>query len=425
MGKGRELATAVWAYLRLEIPYLAQTLAEISLLVPLTLVLMPWARYWSPWVYFAILLCLMLLPFNLIRVLSLAGTAVGTQKLILSLTLLFAVVFALHTLLYENYPLLSLSWLGVIASHIRTSGYPFWQQDVTVLLIVLFVWWRGTRLLSRSTNIYLVGLELRLRLLVLAPIVALLAYWRLAWDVTPFLALTVGASLLLVPLARAEEAVQASDRAGLFELTPRWLLVVGGVNTAVVFLALWLAALPSQEQLFGPPQTALQLLTYTVILTLLQLLALPLFALLEILLTYLNILLAPIAQLLASLDFPLLPPLEEENMPPGAETIVQESNNPLAFLPILLFALFFLLIAFLIIYFTQRAVRRTHIQSRARRRPVQFRLDDEDADGGSLRILNVIKLTFLPRMNANEHELAFSFAFICVHSWLQPHQTLT
>jgi hypothetical protein len=39
--------------------------------------------------------------------------------------------------------------------------------------------------------------------------------------------------------------------------------------------------------------------------------------------------------------------------------------------------------------------------------------------------LNVIKLTFLPRMNANEHELAFSFVFIGVHSWLEPYQALT
>ncbi len=370
----RTTGTAVWAYIRLEVPYLAQAVAEIALLVPLTLVFMPWARYWSPWVYFWLLLCLMLIPFNLMRVLSVANTAVVIQRVVLGTGLFLSLFLGLRTLLYGQYPPFDLGWILVLASHILTAGYPFWMQDVTVLLVTFFVWWRGVRLLSRSSNLYLIGLQLRLRALVAAPVVAFLAYVRLDWDVTPFLALFLAANLLVVALARVDEVTQEGGEA-LFEITPSWLAVVGGVSTAVVLSGVWLASLASQEQFLGAPQLALQLMTYTVMLTLFALVGPLLITVLEQSILFFDFLLTPIAELLANFNLDFAPPLPPEQAEVGGEQAVEAGRN-LSFIPILLFALFFLFVAFLVLYSVRRSVGRTHVKRRASR-PVTLTLGEE------------------------------------------------
>ncbi|MCA9981506.1 MAG: DUF4129 domain-containing protein [Anaerolineales bacterium] len=397
MGRTRTVATAVWAYMRLEVPYIAQALSEMALFVPLTLVFMPWARYWSPWVYFGLLLCLMLIPFNLMRVLSLAGTAVEGQRIILGMGLVLALFAALRTLLYGQYSLFNLTWLIELGSHIRTSGYPLWTQDVTVLLVVLYCWWRGVRLAARSSNMYVIGLQLRVRALLVAPAVAFLAYLRLDWDVTPFLALFCLASLLVVALARAEE-VEQEGRGASFELTPGWLGLIFGVATAVVFTGVLLASLTSREQVLGAPQLALQFLAYSVVLTLVTLVGPLVFALLEQVVFYLAIVLAPVAQMLADFDLAIQPPEQVETT--GEQAI--ENSPDLSFVPVLIFALFFIFIAFIIIYSLRRAVRQTNVAGR-RTRPVTFTLDEELGDANSMwdRLRGVVPALRAWRMAAS------------------------
>lgn len=383
----RTMATAVWAYVRLEVPYLAQAVSEMALFVPLTLVFMPWARYWSPWTYFFLLLCLMLIPFNLMRVLSLAGTAVGVQRVVLGLGLLTVLFLGVQTLLYGDYGLFSFGWLGELASHIRTSGYPFWTQDVTVLLVVFFCWWRGVRLASRSSNLYMIGLQLRVRALIVAPAVAFLALMRLSWTVTPFLALFCLASLLVVALARAEEVEQESSSAS-FEITPGWLGLIFAAATAVVLSGVLLASMTTQEQVLGAPQLALQFLAYSVVLTLVMLTGPTLFAVLEQVVVYLAILLEPVAAMLANFNFTPPQPLEQAET--GGEQAV-EIGPDLSFVPILLFILFFAFIAFVVIYSVRRAVGQTNVAQR-RTKPVTLTLDEELLDGGSWwdRLRNVV-----------------------------------
>ena len=87
-----------WNTLRTELLYVVWALMEIALIVPVVLTVMNWARYWPPGQTAAWLLLLMLLPFNLARLLSLLGVSKQNQQTVLAVSLLLIVAYtALRT----------------------------------------------------------------------------------------------------------------------------------------------------------------------------------------------------------------------------------------------------------------------------------------------------------------------------------------
>ena len=70
---GSQLSYA-WQIFRHELLYILWALMELSFIVPLSLALMPWTRYWSPTQVVLWLLLIMLIPFNLSRFASILET---------------------------------------------------------------------------------------------------------------------------------------------------------------------------------------------------------------------------------------------------------------------------------------------------------------------------------------------------------------
>lgn len=298
------LVNHVWEYGRRELPYLAQALMELALFTPFCLAFMPWASLWSVPQFFLFLLGLVLIPFNLIRFLSLVEVPINQQRTILLIGLAVMIFTSMRTLLYTPESLFDLSWIGEFFTHIRSSGYPFWARDFIVLGIVVYLWWRGIRLVDRSRDIDMIGLQFRVRALLFAPLVIYFGSFRLAWSLTPFVLLFCFASLILIALARAEQ-VELETSGLSFPVTLSWLSVVGGAGLVIVFAGVLLASATTSESVFGPPQAAVRFASYSIFYTFINVVGPTFFVLFERLASLFEFLLAPIAAAIANIQFTL------------------------------------------------------------------------------------------------------------------------
>ncbi len=342
-----------WQYLRLEIPIWLWTLAEVSLLVPLSYALMPWARYWPPVVLTLFIGCLMLIPFNLIRLMSLTGLSLRRQRQILFASLLFVLLLSLRSLLYEPAGLLDLSWMVAVFDHLTAAGYPFWARDLGLIGLVLYGWWRGMTLFERPTSLTWVGLQFRVRALLFAPVIILLASRRLIIDMAPFLLLFGFAQLMVVALARAND-VQRQETGLAFHFQPRWLLVVSGAALIVVAAAGFIGYAVGSSGVGNPPQEAVLLGLTVIFFTLAYLLAPILFPLLEWLANSLVIALRPLARLISG--FQGLPGFQEEPQ----ELVAPEAGGLMAqyaaYLPAIIFLLILIGVIVLIVFLYTQVV---------------------------------------------------------------------
>lgn len=344
---------SLWSYTREEVPYLAQTLMEISLAVPLLLALMPWTRYWSPWLFFFLLLAYMSLPFNLMRLMNVWGVGVNYQRPVLTLTSVFCLVISVKWLLYTQLSFLDRTWLVELLQHINNAGYPFWMRDFSLIIIVLFFWWRGVRLAARYADMEVVGLQFRVRSLILAPAAIFLSSSRLGWPSTPFIMLFCFASLLLIVLSRAEQ-VQADETGFSFNPSPQWLALVVGLNLAVVYAGGTIAAALSGEQTLAVPQQAVRMTFFMILYTLITLGGPTLFVVLDWLALLLQPIMAPIAYLMSEFELPeFLQPTSEQLLPTVEGDNPQE--NPLSYVPVFIALIILLLIIFVISYAIQKS----------------------------------------------------------------------
>lgn len=294
----------IWEYGRRELPYLAQALMELALFTPFCLAFMPWASLWSVPQFFLFLLCLILIPFNLIRFLSLIEVPLNQQRTILLLGLVVIILISMRTLLYNPDSAFDLSWLGEFFVHIRSSGYPFWARDFIILGIVVYLWWRGIRLVDRSRDIDMIGLQFRIRALLFAPLVIYFGSFRLAWSLTPFILLFCFTSLILIALARAEQVER--EASGLsFPVTPSWISMVGAAGLAIIFVGVLLASATTSESVFGPPQAAVRFASYSIFYTFINVVGPTFFVLFERLASLLEFFLAPIAAAIANIQITL------------------------------------------------------------------------------------------------------------------------
>ena len=296
----QEPLTAVWHFSRHEILYLLWALMEISLVAPIFLAAMPWARFWSPGIFSLWLLLLMLIPFNLIRVMSLITIPKDQQRLILVGGLFFTILLSLRTLLYEPTSLIDLAWLRDFFTHAGEPANPLWGRDVAVFLMVSLMWWRGISLAGRSVDIGDVGIRFRIFSLFIAILVAGVAESLVTYSVTPFVLLFFFSSLMAIVLTRIEQL--ENDQTGRsFPLGPRWVAIVALAAFLVVFIVGILAGIASGTAVdsivgwLAPLWQAIRFLT-TAVLSIISYFSIPFIIIIEWLLNLLIGLVGPFLQ---------------------------------------------------------------------------------------------------------------------------------
>jgi hypothetical protein len=279
-----------WRYLRHELLYVAWAMMEIALIAPLAMAALPWARYWPSAQVAVWLTLIMLIPFNLNRLMSLLRVPVQRQQVVMVVGLLLAILLSMRMLLFEPASPFDFGWIRAFYSHIAETGNPYWGRDVAVFVLVTFFWWRGIALAGRHVDMKSLGLRFRLSALIFAPIVVLIASGLADWNVIPFILLFFLASLLAMALTRAEQLEQ--DRSGKsFAMSPRWLAAVTLAALAIILAGLMLASLASGQSILGlagwlqPVWLAIYFAATTII-GLLAHLALPLLTVLSIILQW-------------------------------------------------------------------------------------------------------------------------------------------
>lgn len=235
----------LWGHFQRELIFISWATMEIALLTPTSMALMPWTGFWSPAQVALWLLCLLLLAFNLIRLMSLLWLNAEIQRNILVAGFLALVFVTFPILLYQQGSIFDLSWLAGFFENLAGEGNQLWTRDLSLFLLMLLVWWRGIRLAGQNLSVHRAGLRLRIGGLLLAP----LAIWsarRLAWDVTPYVLLFFFAGLTAVALARAEQ--NEKEWSGLSALmSPRWLLYIVAYSVVTVLSAATVAAFVSGD----------------------------------------------------------------------------------------------------------------------------------------------------------------------------------
>lgn len=342
---------AIWRYGRHELPHLARTGMEIALVVPFCLAFMPWARFWSPWAFAVFAAVLMLLPFNLLRLMDVMGVSVGKQRGVLLGSLLLVLGVSIRMLLYDGFAWWDVRWMGEVVSHLNASGYPFWARDFLLLFFILYLWGRGVGLTQKLWNIEALGLQFRMRALLFAPVVVYLATTRLLFDITPFVVLFCLCSVLMLAVVRAEQ-VEREATGMAFPITPRWLGMIGGASVAVCFVGVLLASATTADSILGAPQLAVRFLSYTVFFVVANLIGPLLFETLNWLAVVLGVVFRPIAQ--ALYEFEGLEDVLPEDLGADPNVLPEDVPVDLSFLPALLVVGFVTLLVVSIVLMVRR-----------------------------------------------------------------------
>jgi len=241
-------AATVWGTVRHELLFLSYAVLEVALLTPVVLVILGWARYWPAWLVALWLLLIMLLPLNLVRLMTLLQIEVGRQRRLLMIALMLVVFSSWRLLLYATGGLFDFGWLRVFASNLAEAGNLVWTRDLSVFLITVLAWYRGVRLAGRLPEINNVGLRLRLGGLILAPLIIWFSSSFLSVSVVPFILAFFLAALVAVTLVRAEN-VEQEQRGTAATLNARWFAVVAAAALGIVLLGSVLTAFLSGNSL--------------------------------------------------------------------------------------------------------------------------------------------------------------------------------
>ena len=282
----------VWHYARPEFLYLSWAAMEVAMITPVAMALMPWARFWSPLAFGLWIMLVILLPFNLSRLMSLRKVAVFKQQNLILLAFLITFLLSMRLLLYTQTPLLSLAWMGEAFSHFSIARHPFLSRDIMIFILLSVLWWRGISLAGRTVDINALGLRVRVGALILAPLVIVLGQLLLSWSVAPFLLLFLFSSLVAIALTRAEQL--ELERTGQnYPMSPRWFGVVAGTSAIIVVTSWIIAAVVSGEYVpiflgWLTPLWLAGLFAGTVIFTAITYLSLPALAMLEQIALFIN-----------------------------------------------------------------------------------------------------------------------------------------
>lgn len=226
---------SIWGTVRHELLFLSFALMETALLTPVVLVILGWARYWPASLVMLWLLLIMLLPLNLVRLMTLLHVGLGRQRQALMVALLLMVVLSWRQLLYAPAGPFDFGWLGQFAANLAEGDSLVWARDLSIFVITVLVWWRGIRLATRQPAIGNVGLRLRLGGLILAPLMLWFSARFLTVSIVPFLLLFFLAALTAVALVRAEN-IEQEQRGTAATLNARWFAVVAAAALGIVLV---------------------------------------------------------------------------------------------------------------------------------------------------------------------------------------------
>ena len=240
---------SIWGYTRHELIYLSWALMELALITPVILSILNWTRYWPIGQVTLWLLLLMLLPFNMIRLMSLLELPRERQRWIMVTALLVLTFLSLRTILHDPQSVFDMGWLGNFYRSLAEEGNQLWTRDIALFLITCFMWWRGIRLTYHIPNMHKAGLRFRVGGLLLAPLVIWIAADLLLANVMSFILLFFTAALTTIALIRAEETEQERTRQSA-SLTPQWVGSIFVAALGIVFTASFLATIISGQ----PPE---------------------------------------------------------------------------------------------------------------------------------------------------------------------------
>lgn len=236
----------MWARAQHELLFITWGVMETALLLPISLALMPWARYWQRGQVLLWLLLLLFFAFNLTRLLAALQLPGDQQRNLMAVALLLTIFLSLRTLVHEPTSLFDFSWIGRFVQDVGEAGNSRWTQDISLFAVIVIVWYRGIRLAGREFDINKIGLWLRVGSLLLAPLIIWLGSVRLQWDVTPYLLLYFLAALTAVSLIRAEQVEQERSIRSA-SLHPRWLAAIFLASLLTILLGGFLAILISGD----------------------------------------------------------------------------------------------------------------------------------------------------------------------------------
>ncbi len=262
-----------WHLLRHELLFLAWAGMDATLLACLAIAFTPWARYWPGWQLTLLLFLLVLIPFNLARLIAMGRMRPGRQQLLLAGLVVPVIFLALGQLVYQRSALFGLGWLPQFFRNLTESGNPFWIRDLVVIFLVSLAWARGISLSGREVDVDRLGLRFRLDALILAPLLLVLAGPRLAVRVAPLVLAFFLAALLAIALTRAEQTEAGEGRRG-HAMSARWFAAVAAASLALVLVGGAFTALTGNSPLafmnawLGPVWLAASMGGTTVITTL-------------------------------------------------------------------------------------------------------------------------------------------------------------
>ncbi len=281
----------LWNVAKQELLYLSWALMEIALLTPLALTIMGWALFWPAGRVALWLLLIMLLPFNLVRILSALQQGKKIQRRVLIGALLLTLLLTWRLLLFDSVQFLDFSWLSDLLANIGASS-SLWSRTLILFLLIIFTWWRGLRLVQLTPDLHKTGLRLRVGIFLFIPIALLPRPGNDTWGVLPFVLLFFLAGLTTVALIRAEQIER--ERSGFSaSLSPRWVGTIILVSLMVVLAAAVFAILAGGETLtqvmewLSPLRTAILIGTSVALATAFYL-ASPLLFILNIFMTWLS-----------------------------------------------------------------------------------------------------------------------------------------
>lgn len=236
----------VWGYLQHEILYLTWILMEVALLTPLLASLLPAVHSWPPELLLMWLLLLVYLPFNLVRLMSTLDWPRSRQRVILAVAVPLIYFFSLRALFYQPISLFDFSWIGQFFGTAAESGNAEWQQNLAWFVLIVFLWWRGLRLIGKSFSINNAGRRLRVGGLLLAPIIILVSMGHVPWSIVPFILIFFFASLTAVALSRVEE-IEKQQSGHSVSLNPKWLFAVGLAAMLLILVTAFITFLVSGQ----------------------------------------------------------------------------------------------------------------------------------------------------------------------------------
>jgi hypothetical protein len=181
------------------------------------------------------LLAIMMLALYLTRLFNQSSVSLGVQRTVTLVIALSSTLLLLKLRVYSNYAVTDLSWLSRLAREMADILQRV-PVSLIVLLIGLYLWWRGIEIAQKSLSLESVGFSFRLGIIAFLWLY-LARVLFFAADALPYPLLYFLVGLIAVGLARVEEVSQS--RAGIRSpFNGAWMGILGGSALVVSALSL-------------------------------------------------------------------------------------------------------------------------------------------------------------------------------------------